>query len=154
MVRSMYWRWSCACAVVIAFTSMATPSATASSDCVSIGSYDARKLLRESALVFAGALVEADPYILTFQPDRVWKGRPTRRVTVYVLGPPFIGSYAFRPRERYLVAARELNKEERTLNGIYDPAAKVFGFERPCGSTWPLSLAAELDTITRPRTRD
>ena len=154
MVRSMHWKRSCAFVVLIAVASVATPSAAASSDCVSLPSYDARQLLRESALVFAGTLIEADQYILTFQVDRVWKGRATRRVTVYVLGPPFIGSYAFRPRARYLVLARELNQEDRMLNGIYDPAAKVFGFDRPCGATWPLSLQAEFDKIARPRTPD
>jgi hypothetical protein len=152
----MHWKRSCACGVVMAFASLSTASATVS-ECISLP-VDARKLLHHSALVFAGTLVEGGAavergqYELTFQPDRVWKGNPSNRATVYVLGTPFVGSYVFRPGQRYLVAARLLQEDERTLNGIFDPAATVFGIDRPCGSPLPLSLLPELDKVARPRT--
>ena len=152
----MDWTRAFICGAVIA---VASPSMAwaAFSDCVS-AAVDARTLLDRSALVFAGTLVdggaatESGQYVLTFQVDRVWKGSTSSRATVYVLGAPFIGSYVFRPGERYLVAARVLQRDERTSNSIYDPAAKVFGIDRPCGAPLPLSLQADLDTITRPRT--
>jgi hypothetical protein len=146
----MRWTRSCACGVVMAFASLSTASATGS-ECFSMPG-DARKLLHHSAVVFAGTLVETDHYRLTFQADRVWKEKPSNPVTVYVLGHPYVGAYTFRPGKRYLVAARILQEDEQTSNGIDDPAAKVFGFDRPCGSPLPLSMLPELDKVTRPRT--
>lgn len=144
------WKRCCpyACGVVIAFASLSM--AAPRSECISIP-IDVGKLLQEPALVFAGTVIEADAYRLTFRPDRVWKGKPSDRASVYLLGHPYIGAFVYRPGQRYVVAARILGKDERTSNGIEDPADKVFGFERPCGVSLPLSLVAELDKRTRPR---
>src|SRR5690349_11111434 len=108
---AMNWKRSCACAcVVLAFASLSTASATGP-ECVA-ATPDASQLLRDSALVFAGTLVEGDDYTLIFKPDRVWKGEPSNRATVYVVGLLTLDSYRFRPGQRYLVAAHALQKEE------------------------------------------
>lgn len=144
----MMWRHSCAC-VVMAFASLSTASA-ASPECV-VATFDASQLLQDSALVFAGTLVEGDQYTLTFTPDRVWKGEPSRRTTLYVFGHPFVGSHSFRLGERYLVAARVMQGDERRFINIDDRAPTAFAIERPCGSPMPLSLVPALDKLARPR---
>ena len=113
---------------------------------------DASAVLQESALVFAGTLVEGDQYTLIFAPDRIWKGDASDRTTVYVVGRPFVGAYAFQPGKRYLVAARVLQKEERWALLISDQSPTAFGFQRPCGAPLPLSLVSTLDKLARPRT--
>ena len=134
----------------MAFATLSRASATVS-ECMSVP-VDVRKLLHDSTLVFAGTLVEGTRYRLTFEPDRVWKGKPSSRSTVYVLEGLGIDSHLFRPGERYLVAARTLQDDERRSNGIDDPADKVFGIDPPCGSALPLTLLPELDKLARPRT--
>jgi len=141
---------SCACGVVMAFATLSSASA-AMSECISVA-VDARTLLHDSALVFAGTLIEGNRYSLTFQPDRIWKGELSNRSTVYVLEGLGIDSPIFRPGERYLVAARTPDEDERRSNSIDDPADEVFVIDRPCGSTLPLTLLPELDKLARPRT--
>jgi hypothetical protein len=138
--------------VVMAFASLFPAPATAS-ECVSVH-IDASQLLHDSALVFAGTLVEGDQYTLTFKPDRVWKGQPSERATVYVVGYPFVGAFSFQPGRRYLIAARVLQQEERQSINIDDRAPVAFGFQRPCGSPLPLSLLPELDRLARRREAD
>jgi hypothetical protein len=144
-----YWRRSCACGVVMALATLSSAPATMT-ECISVP-VDARTLLHDSALVFAGTLVEGSRYRLTFQPDRVWKGKPSNRATVYVLEGLGIDSPLFRSGERYLVAARTPDEDERRSNMIDDPADEVFVIE-PCGSALPLTLLPELDKLARPRT--
>ena len=146
----MYWIRACACGVVMAFATLSRASATVS-ECMSVP-VDVRKLLHDSTLVFAGTLVEGSRYRLTFQPDRVWKGKPSNRATVYVLEGLGIDSPLFRVGERYLVAARAPDEDERRSNSIDDPADEVFVIDRPCGSALPLTLLPELDKLARPRT--
>jgi hypothetical protein len=134
----------------MAFATLSRASATVS-ECIAVP-VDARTLLHDSALVFAGALVVGSRYRLTFQPDRVWKGTPSNRATVYVLEGLGIDSPLFRPGERHLVAARTPDEDERRSNSIDGPADEVFVIDRPCGSTLPLTLLPELDNLTRPRT--
>lgn len=123
----------------------------ARSECMASRTFDATQLLQDSALVFAGTLVEGDNHTLVFKPDRVWKGEPSKRATVYVVGSPFIGSYRFQPGQRYLVAAHVLQKEERWSINLSDQAPTAFGINRPCGSPMPLSLVPALDKLARPR---
>lgn len=82
--------------------------------------------------------------------DWKWKGELSSRATVYVVGHPFVGAYTFRAGKRYLVAARVLQREERWSINIDDRAPIVFGFDRPCGSPLPLSLAPALDQLAHP----
>jgi hypothetical protein len=145
----MNWKRSCACSVVMAFAFLFPASATGT-ECMSVRA-DASQLLHDSALVFAGRLVEGDQYTLTFKPDRIWKGTPSERATVYVVGYPSIGSFSFQPGKRYLIAARVLQQEERWSINIDDRAPVAFGFQRPCASPLPLSLVADLDKLARPR---
>ena len=145
----MNWKRSCTCSVVMAFALLSTAS-PASPECMQ-ATFDASQLLQDSALVFAGTLVEGDHYTLIFKPDRVWKGKPSDRATVYLVGHPSIDiSYRFQPGQRYLVAARVLLKEERWDINIDDRAPTAFGIARPCGSPMPLSLVPELDKLARP----
>ena len=89
----MDWKRSCASGVVMAFVFLFPAPATAS-ECVSVH-VDASQLLHDSAPVFAGTLVEGDQYTLSFKPDRVWKGQPSERTTVYVVGYPFVAPSLF-----------------------------------------------------------
>ena len=139
---AMKWRLACALGVVMASAPLSTTAARA--ECLS-AAFDASQLLRDSALLFAGTLVDGDDYTLTFIPDRVWKGTPSARATVYLIGHPFVDSYRFRPGQRYLVSARVLQKEERWAINIDDGAPTAFGIERPCGAPLPLSLVPALD---------
>ena len=142
---------SFALAVVLSCGWLSTASARGS-ECVASAPVDAGALLQASALVFAGTLVEGDQYTLIFAPARIWKGDASGRATVYIVGRPFVGAYAFQPGKRYLVAARVLEKEERWALLIGDQSPTAFGFQRPCGSPLPLSLVPALDTLARPRT--
>ena len=100
--------------------------------------------------MFAGTVVRGNEDTLTLEPDRVWKGQPSKRTTVWLLGPPSVDSYFFRAGERYPVFAHVVSADERTDNGIDDPAAQVFGIYRPCGSPgFPLTLLPELNKIAR-----
>lgn len=144
----MNWTLSCACSVLMAVASLSTASA-ANAECLA-PSFDASQLLRDSALLFAGTLIEGDDYTLIFKPDRIWKGQPSRRATVYVVGLKSLDSIHFRPGERYLIAAHVLQKEERWSINIDDRAPTVFGIEGQC-SPIPLSLAPALDKLARPR---
>ena len=146
----MNWKRSCACGVVMAFASLFMAPA-ASPECLASGTFDATQLLQDSALVFAGTLLEGDDYTLIFKPDRVWKGTPSNRATVYVVGLKTLDSYRFQPGQRYLVAAHVLQKEERWSINLDDRIPTVFGVERPCGSPLPLSLVPTLDKLARPR---
>jgi hypothetical protein len=146
----MNWTRFGVCGVVMGFASLSTATATMS-ECISV-QVDARTLLHDSALVFTATLLEGTRYRLTFQPDRVWKGKPSNRATIYVLEGLGIDSPVFRPGEPYLIAARRPDEDERRSNMIDDPADEVFVIDRPCGSTLPLTLVPELDKLARPRT--
>jgi hypothetical protein len=145
----MNWTRDCVCGVVMALVSLSSVPSTGA-ECGVVPD-DAPTLFRNSALVFTGTLVEGDQYTLTFQPDRVWKGKPAAPATVYLLENATLDSYAFRVGERYLVAARVLRADERTSNSIYDPTPEVFGMDRRCGSPLPMTLLPQLDKLARPR---
>ena len=135
-------------AVIVAFASL-TMASVASAECI-VASVNVAEAFRDSTLVFAGTVVRGNEDTLTFEPDRIWKGRPSKRATVWLLGRPHVDSYVFRIGERYLVFAHVVTADERTSNGIDDPAAEVFGIYRPCGSPiFPLTLLPELNKIAR-----
>ena len=71
-------------------------------------------------------------------------------IVVFHLGRPSVESFIFRRGTRYLIFASLITEEDRKVTGIPDTMA--FGIPQSCGSEpWPLTLAPQLDKITRPK---
>ena len=122
-------------------------------ECVT-GAVDVPAAFREADVVFAGTLVKADHQdILTFRADRIWKGHPASRdIVVYELQPPYVESFVFQERGRYLIFAKVMPAGDRRLAGLGPDDPLPFVIPRSCGSPpWPLTLSADLDKIARAR---
>jgi hypothetical protein len=132
---------------------LAAPS-FAASECIT-PTPDVPKWFKAAEMVFTGTLVTIEAESVTFRADRIWKGKPRQtEILVYVVQPPYIGSYVFRKGERYLIFAHALSAEERIMVLLppHEKGVGVVGIDRPCGTTpWPLSLTSELDKIARGR---
>ena len=128
--------------------------ALGASECITI-TPDVPEWFKTSEIVFTGTLVTIEADSFTFRADRIWKGKPSQpEIVVYVVKPPYIGSYVFRKGERYLIFAHTLSAEERIMVLLppHEKGTGVVGIDRPCGTTpWPLSLTRELDKIARGR---
>lgn len=119
----------------------------AGADCVSLTT-DVPRSFREASLVFAGTVVAGTDDRLTFRPDRVWKGRPSEHVTVYLRGRPNLESYRFRTGERLLVFASVVAADDDPD----DLPEGAIAMPRGCASPpWPLTLSPQLDEIAQPR---
>jgi hypothetical protein len=130
---------------------LAAPS-FAGTECIGY-STDPSIPFKQSDLVFAGTLVK-DEYQdrLTFRADRIWKGSPKQsNIVVYVPRGGFVGAYAFRVGNRYLLFAHVLSKDERDAIAAPPEEKIAFGIPRPCGSPPPLTLTRQLDKIARGR---
>ena len=124
----------------------------AASECIGYPT-DVSGPFKRSDLVFAGTLVR-DEYQdrLTFRADRIWKGSSKQpNIVVYVPRGGFVGAYAFRVGNRYLLFAHVLSKDERDAIAVSPEEKIAFGIPRPCGSPPPLTLTRELDKIARGR---
>jgi hypothetical protein len=109
---------------------------------------------READIVFGGTIVKVGGSSdrLDFQVDRVWKGNVGREISIYQIGPPFIGSSVYRPDDKikYIIFARQLSDEDRKSRPeAEEPTA--FGIQRTCGTghLWSREEASGLDKITR-----
>ena len=111
---------------------------------------------READIVFSGTIAEVGGVSdrLDFQVDRVWKGNVGREISIYQIGPPFIGSTVYRPDDeiKYIIFARQLSDEDRQSRPeAEEPIA--FGIYRTCGTghLWSREEARGLEKITRGR---
>ena len=144
----MIRRWSAWLAAGLSTVVSLASAPWAGADCVSLP-IDVPRSFREAAMVFAGTIVDGNAERLTFRPDRVWKGRPSGQVTVYLRGRPNLDGYRFSTGERLLVFARIVSPDDDPD----DLPEGAIAMPRGCASPpWPLTLSSQLDEIARPRT--